>query len=735
MPHKNSSDSILVLKQLIDDQRSINSLISHFDRERQEQLERDEHSLLVQNQSKQSNYQMYVKVVEEDRIRERNLEMERNWNVFLKELLIQLSSLRYPSHLLTSLGSYPIDKESQLYNDICDTLISSPDDGPLLREEVIRKVASYIANRGVSTKAISVAQSRLSSLLNDIELLQQRLQEAVHKRNVDLLQQVTSDPLYSRLARDRLLQPPFSTAQEILVSNASLPVVATSTASSSWLQELEERTKTCRLPDDWAEELRIQMDLLGSDRLDCISTLSDNLDLIEKLVDLLTRSAETIGSTAFLSILLQIVKTILLTAGMIGDEEKLLQLGFVLGTVLSRLPGALRDQSRSVVTSSLSDACCFCSPILPSQSKSSIASSSVSDQQVRLVVLQAAMFSCSIGLQQQVVQWLCSFCRQMSVCSSAVLDMDRFCLLIRLFLRLTGHCISQNFQSSLVEMLTLFRSQRLSGPVGKEGSKLASFIDRFLEHRIIEPVYFKGQDPQTVEAIIMSREVDVVKRDVVNWEKDKTCELMQKIKRLQIDRLRVVFNKLGASKESQQVAVTSLLEKIVSSSQESKQLLRYTLFKIADTIASDCQEEFFIETDEAHPLKLVRVACELSSKLPDLLPNAIRGHWYRHCPLSIPKTQPQEGFTGDAFFTDMGFRHRIVKDPQGGATTLWEDKTVWLCRMSKLLVTFGVMVVQPEQSPFSLEDGWRWLGTVINQCRFHKPSFFIATAMEVVLRM
>lgn len=47
----------------------------------------------------------------------------------------------------------------------------------------------------------------------------------------------------------------------------------------------------------------------------------------------------------------------------------------------------------------------------------------------------------------------------------------------------------------------------------------------------------------------------------------------------------------------------------------------------------------------------------------------------------------------------------------GGA---WEDKTQWLARMSKMLCTFCVIMVQPEQQPLSLADGWAWLANAIN---------------------
>lgn len=62
--------------------------------------------------------------------------------------------------------------------------------------------------------------------------------------------------------------------------------------------------------------------------------------------------------------------------------------------------------------------------------------------------------------------------------------------------------------------------------------------------------------------------------------------------------------------------------------------------------------------------------------------------------------------------------------------------------MSKLLCTFAVMTVQPEQTPFTLADGWRWLGLMVNShartthgVSSASPPFYVATALEVFLRV
>jgi hypothetical protein len=52
----------------------------------------------------------------------------------------------------------------------------------------------------------------------------------------------------------------------------------------------------------------------------------------------------------------------------------------------------------------------------------------------------------------------------------------------------------------------------------------------------------------------------------------------------------------------------------------------------------------------------------------------------------------------------------LSAQPGGG----WEDKTQWLARMSKLLCTYCVLMIQPEQSPLSLGDAWAWLSNIVN---------------------
>jgi len=118
-------------------------------------------------------------------------------------------------------------------------------------------------------------------------------------------------------------------------------------------------------------------------------------------------------------------------------------------------------------------------------------------------------------------------------------------------------------------------------------------------------------------------------------ESDKTSKLMIRAKQLGMDRLRVVFNRLSTTKESQLAAVTSLLDHIRCASRESPEMLRYVLYKIVTHIFKDCQEEFFCEMDEGHPQKLARLVCGLCKNIDDLK-ILLKQYFYATCPILIP---------------------------------------------------------------------------------------------------
>jgi len=70
--------------------------------------------------------------------------------------------------------------------------------------------------------------------------------------------------------------------------------------------------------------------------------------------------------------------------------------------------------------------------------------------------------------------------------------------------------------------------------------------------------------------------------------------------------------------------------------------------------------------------------------------------------------------------------------------------------MTKILCTFAVIFIQPQQSVLTLADGWMWLSNLINintpkpimsvstttsAASSFKPSFYVATSFEVILRI
>ena len=146
------------------------------------------------------------------------------------------------------------------------------------------------------------------------------------------------------------------------------------------------------------------------------------------------------------------------------------------------------------------------------------------------------------------------------------------------------------------------------------------------------------------------------KLETLSVDQDKSGSLLAAVREMQIDRLRNVFNKLSSTKESQQTAVCSLLNRLVMASKHSPVLLRYTCFKISSNLVADCQEDHFTETDESHPTKLARVACGLCSHVQDFSA-VLRAQLNHHCPLTVPR-RAEEGMQGEAFLENMRFRRK-----------------------------------------------------------------------------
>jgi GLE1-like protein len=126
--------------------------------------------------------------------------------------------------------------------------------------------------------------------------------------------------------------------------------------------------------------------------------------------------------------------------------------------------------------------------------------------------------------------------------------------------------------------------------------------------------------------------------------------------------------------------------------------------------------------------QIARVAVGLCQSKPDLA-DIIKAEFYRLCPLTVPR-QPEAGLSRDDLLENMGFKRL----PGGGDA--WEDKDAWSKRMNNLLCTYTVLMLQPEQSPLSLEDAWAWLANMVNACsRIAKPHFFTGDALDIFLHV
>lgn len=156
-------------------------------------------------------------------------------------------------------------------------------------------------------------------------------------------------------------------------------------------------------------------------------------------------------------------------------------------------------------------------------------------------------------------------------------------------------------------------------------------------------------------------------------EKDKTSFLMTKIKEHGLDRLRGIFNKLSPTQESHQLALKSLMEKILLSKNEDNLIsqnpmtanayppsffFRYTLYKILVNILKDAQEEFFNHIDEAQPYRLARISTLLCMECGSAFSDLLRGQFFLVCPLIMPKITGEDCNEDELFFS-LGFNRRF----------------------------------------------------------------------------
>jgi hypothetical protein len=132
-----------------------------------------------------------------------------------------------------------------------------------------------------------------------------------------------------------------------------------------------------------------------------------------------------------------------------------------------------------------------------------------------------------------------------------------------------------------------------------------------------------------------------------------------KYKALGLGRITLIFNSISATEESQRTACDKIIRKIVECHNEEKDILHYTLHKVVNCFLEFTQEESFIHSKEAEPLKFARVMCMVCTQLVDL-GGLLRNLVYNTCPPLMPKLI-SERLDEDDFFRSLGFLWKGVK--------------------------------------------------------------------------
>mmetsp|Transcript_12082 Transcript_12082/g.18082 ORF Transcript_12082/g.18082 Transcript_12082/m.18082 type:complete len:899 (+) Transcript_12082:1095-3791(+) len=560
---------------------------------------------------------------------------------------------------------------------------------------------------------------------------------------------------------------------EEILSNSTDPCAVAAKRRVQWLQGLQSQSESYLLPQDLREQ---QLTVLQALQLPVLSSPSGLDNFISLSESLLQRAAE-LGPVPFLAAVLPLFNVegdllgLLTLAERSTKESDLLLLaaaasGFTnSGSSSSKQQASLLLRAALDVRSSLNAPdMTHLSMVMEKDSRRDVSG------QVRLAALFAAVVARSASTTngpfstQEGWTWIVAACsqlyqqlqRQPKNAGSHSQVVKLAAQSIRQFLRLAGHSLLLRYQNQMIALLK--ELVKVLQPAGvqsiEECRLLLAAVEEAIRNGIIAERVHLMQPPHVDEAMRATRTVEQLSAEVAQLESDRNGPFMLQIRALKIDRMRAIFNKLGATIESQRAAVRALLELLMVVTQQQQQqqvqesmpLLRYTLFKIASTVLADCQEESFFATDETHPTKLARVMSGLCTALDagasrDLLLTTLRAHFMLACPLLVPRGSPA-GLTGEALLKDMAFRQKRIRDTEGNITLVWEERTAWLQRMTKVVCVFAVSILQPEQMPFSLQDGWTWCARMLNLCARYcqstppsSPPFYMATALEVFLRV
>jgi hypothetical protein len=108
----------------------------------------------------------------------------------------------------------------------------------------------------------------------------------------------------------------------------------------------------------------------------------------------------------------------------------------------------------------------------------------------------------------------------------------------------------------------------------------------------------------------------------------------------------------------------------------------------------------------------------------------IRAQFNKSCPLTVPYWAEELG-SRDEYCRAMGYKR--VEDRSGAEG--WESNEQYLKRELSVLVTYFTILIQPEQQPLQLADGFSWLVAVLNMSRTsRKCPFMVAAILDATLR-
>lgn len=270
-------------------------------------------------------------------------------------------------------------------------------------------------------------------------------------------------------------------------------------------------------------------------------------------------------------------------------------------------------------------------------------------------------------------QWLVRFIQQLSFIvhstthksnTAGQLSANLACFLLHTYLRFTGHLLSlyqqDAFFSAISAALELVNLLPVAG--NSRVQKCKEYLEKLHKERIAGEYYFNHQEPFVLSGLLLARSAEETHLEISALEANKTSEFMMRIKSHQMDRLRVIFNRLSVTKESQTTAIALLLQKIMIAHADSKEMLKYLLYKIVINVLRDCQEEFFNEMDEGQPMRLARLVVGLCKEMA-LLKEYFVGHFYRSCPVLIPYILP-EGLgsaQSDVYLHSLGFIKKVSR--------------------------------------------------------------------------